>query len=147
MDAVATLDAAAQGRIRVLVLLGADPIADFPDATLARRAIEGADTIIAVDAFASASTARADVFLPCTLWGEKTGSVTNLEGRVQRVGRTVAPEGTAMDDWRIAKSPTSSRALRRRTWARRPRYCAAHATVSSSRFASTLKRSCCAHGS
>ena len=102
MDAVATLDAAAQGRIRVLVLLGADPIADFPDATLARRAIEGADTIIAVDAFASASTARADVFLPCTLWGEKTGSVTNLEGRVQRVGRTVAPEGTAMDDWRIA---------------------------------------------
>jgi predicted molibdopterin-dependent oxidoreductase YjgC len=42
------------------------------------------------------------VVLPPTLWGEKTGSVTNLEGRVQRVGRKVAPEGTAMDDWRIA---------------------------------------------
>ena len=42
------------------------------------------------------------MFLPCTLWGEKTGTVTNLEGRVQRVGRKVAPEGTAMDDWRIA---------------------------------------------
>ncbi len=102
LDAGGTLAAAAQGRIRVLVLLGSDPIADFPDAALARRAIEGADTIIAVDAFTSASTARADIFLPCTLWGEKTGSVTNLEGRVQRVGRKVAPEGTAMDDWRIA---------------------------------------------
>jgi predicted molibdopterin-dependent oxidoreductase YjgC len=45
---------------------------------------------------------RADVFLPCTLAGEKAGTVTNLEGRVQRVGRKVAPEGTAMDDWRIA---------------------------------------------
>ena len=101
-DAAATLTAAAQGQIRVLVLLGADPIADFPDAALARRAIDGAGTIIAVDAFTSASTARSDVFLPCTLWGEKTGSVTNLEGRVQRVGRKVAPEGTAMDDWRIA---------------------------------------------
>ena len=42
------------------------------------------------------------MFLPCTLWGEKAGTVTNLEGRVQRVGRKVAPEGTAMDDWRIA---------------------------------------------
>jgi NADH-quinone oxidoreductase subunit G len=102
MDAGAALAAAAQGRIRVLVLLGADPIADFPDATLARRAIDAVDTIIAVDAFRSASTERADVFLPCTLWGEKTGSVTNIEGRVQRVGRKVAPEGTAMDDWRIA---------------------------------------------
>ena len=42
------------------------------------------------------------MFLPATLWGEKPGTVTNLEGRVQRVGRKVAPEGTAMDDWRIA---------------------------------------------
>ena len=58
--------------------------------------------MIAVDAFLTDSTRRADVFLPCTLWGEKTGTVTNLEGRVQRVGRKVAPEGTAMDDWRIA---------------------------------------------
>jgi len=58
--------------------------------------------VIAVDAFLSASTQRADVFLPCTLWGEKAGTVGNLEGRVQRLGRKVAPEGTAMDDWRIA---------------------------------------------
>ena len=90
------------GKIDVLVLLGADPLADFPDAGLAERALDGAGIVIAVDAFLSDSAQRADVFLPCTLWGEKTGSVTNLEGRVQRVGRKVAPEGTAMDDWRIA---------------------------------------------
>ena len=96
------LRAAADGKIRVLILVGADPINDFPDATLARRAIDAVDTIIAVDGFESESTARAEVFLPCTLWGEKAGTVTNLEGRVQRVGRKVAPEGTAMDDWRIA---------------------------------------------
>ena len=86
----------------MLVLVGADPVSDFPDATLARRAIDAVDTIIAVDGFESESTKRAEVFLPCTLWGEKAGTVTNLEGRVQRVGRKVAPEGTAMDDWRIA---------------------------------------------
>jgi NADH-quinone oxidoreductase subunit G len=102
LDAEGILRAAADGKIRVLVLLGADPIADFPDATLARQAIERVDTIITVDAFVSDSTKRATVFLPCTLWGEKTGTVSNIEGRVQRVGRKVAPEGTAMDDWRIA---------------------------------------------
>ena len=36
------------------------------------------------------------------MWGEKAGSVTNLEGRVQRVGQKVSPDGTAMPDWRIA---------------------------------------------
>jgi predicted molibdopterin-dependent oxidoreductase YjgC len=36
------------------------------------------------------------------VWGEKGGTTTNLEGRVQRLGRKVSPEGTTMDDWRIA---------------------------------------------
>ncbi len=102
LDAEGILRAAADGKVRVLVLVGADPISDFPDVTLARRALDAVDTIIVVDGFDSESTNRADVFLPATLWGEKAGTVTNLEGRVQRLGRKVAPEGTAMDDWRIA---------------------------------------------
>jgi NADH-quinone oxidoreductase subunit G len=102
LDTEGILRAAADGKIHVLVLLGADPIADFPDATLARAALDAVPIVIAVDAFESESTKRATVFLPATLWGEKAGTVTNIEGRVQRVGRKVAPEGTAMDDWRIA---------------------------------------------
>ncbi len=102
MDAHGVLGAAAAGQIEVLVLLGADPVADFPDAELARRGVAGANRVIAIDAFVTASSGRADVILPTTLWGEKAGTVTNLEGRVQRVGRKVAAEGTAMDDWRIA---------------------------------------------
>jgi NADH-quinone oxidoreductase subunit G len=102
LDTEGILRAAADGKIRVLILLGADPVSDFPDATLARRALDAVDTIITIDGFESESTQRAEVFLPCTLAGEKAGTVTNLEGRVQRVGRKVAPEGTAMDDWRIA---------------------------------------------
>jgi len=102
LDAEGILRAAADGALDVLILLGADPIADFPDAVLAKEALMMVPTVIAIDAYLSASTQRADVFLPCTLWGEKAGTVTNLEGRVQRLGRKVAPEGTAMDDWRIA---------------------------------------------
>jgi NADH-quinone oxidoreductase subunit G len=102
LDARGILEAAADGKIEVLVIFGADPVADFPDADLARRAIAGAKKMIAVGAFITGTSSHAEVALPCTLWGEKTGSITNLEGRVQRVGRKVAPEGAAMDDWRIA---------------------------------------------
>jgi NADH-quinone oxidoreductase subunit G len=102
LDARGILEAGAEGKIEVLVIFGSDPIADFPDADLARRGIAGIKKMIAVGAFITGTSSHAEIALPCTLWGEKTGSVTNLEGRVQRVGRKVAPEGAAMDDWRIA---------------------------------------------
>src|SRR5581483_4450028 len=52
--------------------------------------------------FMSDSARKANAFLPCTVWGEKAGTTTNLEGRLQRIARKVSPEGAAMDDWRIA---------------------------------------------
>jgi predicted molibdopterin-dependent oxidoreductase YjgC len=58
--------------------------------------------VVAVGAFASDVAERADVFFPTSAWGEKNGTTTNLEGRVMRVARLVTPEGTAMDDWRVA---------------------------------------------
>src|SRR3546814_5232377 len=51
LDATGILQAAAAGRIDVLVLLGADPLTDFPDTDLATRALAGARTVIAVDQF------------------------------------------------------------------------------------------------
>ena len=102
LDAEGILRAAADGRIEVLVLLGADPVSDFPDADLARRAMAGARFVVAVDAFPTASSARADVVLPVAVFGEKRGSSTNLEGRLMRLARKVTPPGTAMEDWRVA---------------------------------------------
>ncbi|MCU1458843.1 MAG: NADH-quinone oxidoreductase, chain [Actinomycetia bacterium] len=102
LDTAGILQAAKAGKIHALVLLGADPLADFPDRKLAREGLDAISFVVAVDAFANESNRRADVFLPVTLWGEKSGSTTNIEGRIQRLGRRVAPEGTAMDDWRIA---------------------------------------------
>ncbi len=102
LDALGILAAAAKSRISALVLLGADPIADCPDASLAAEGIAGAEFVIAVDTTITDSNRGADVFLPVTTWGEQDGTVTNLEGRVQRVARKVSPDGTAMPDWRIA---------------------------------------------
>jgi NADH-quinone oxidoreductase subunit G len=102
LDGLGILGAARDGGVQALVLLGTDPRDDCPDRTLAAAALDAVPFTIAVDAFVTDSTSRADVFLPVTVWGEKAGSATNLEGRVQRIGQKVSPDGTPMPDWRIA---------------------------------------------
>ena len=102
LDATAILEAAAAGKIDVLVLLGADPLADFPDQALATRAVAGARTVVAVDRFLTASAAQADIVLAAAGFGEVDGTHTNIEGRVSTVVRKVTPPGTARPDWMIA---------------------------------------------
>ncbi len=102
MDTAAMLRAAADGRLDVLVLLGADPLQDAPDRGLARRALEGAGTVIAVDLFLTGSVSGADVVLPAAGYAEVEGTTTNLEGRVSTVTQRVTAPGTAREDWIIA---------------------------------------------
>jgi len=102
LDTAAILAAAADGAIDTLVLLGADPLADFPDRDLAARGIAGARTVIAVDTFATASVGAADVVLPAAGFAEVDGTTTNLEGRLTTVNQKVTPPGTARPDWMIA---------------------------------------------
>jgi len=94
--------AAAAGQLQTLVLLGADPLADFPDRDLARRALEGAGTVIAIDTHRNASVAKASVVLPAAGYGEKPGTTTNIEGRISRLNQKVTAPGTARADWMIA---------------------------------------------
>ena len=103
LDAAGILDAAAGGSIGALVLLGAEPEQDFPDRIRMRAGLDAVPFVVAVGAFTSDAAARADVFLPTSVWGEKAGSTTNLEGRVLRMARLITPEGQTMDDWRIAQ--------------------------------------------
>jgi NADH-quinone oxidoreductase subunit G len=96
------LQAAADGKIGTLVLLGADPASDVPDADLVRRGLAGARSIIAVDTFLNASSSKAAVVLPAAAYAEKAGTTTNIEGRVTRLAHKVTPRGTARADWMIA---------------------------------------------
>jgi len=102
LDATGILEAAAAGRITTLVLLGADPIRDFPDTALAKKALETVETLIAVDLFVTDSVQHADVVLAAAGPTEGSGSFTNLEGRVSALRQKVTPPGTARDDWMIA---------------------------------------------
>jgi len=101
-DTTSTLTAAANGQIEVLVLLGSDPLADFPDRELAIAALNGAGRVVSITGHMNASTVDADVVLPAAVMSEKTGSTTNLEGRVTPVAKKVNTPGVTRADWMIA---------------------------------------------
>ncbi|MCY4134337.1 MAG: molybdopterin-dependent oxidoreductase [bacterium] len=101
-DARGILKAAANGHIDVLVLLGADPLGDFPDRDLANAALETVGAIIASDLFLNPSSARAHIVFPAAGFGERQGTHTNMEGRVTRERQIVTSPGTARADWAIA---------------------------------------------
>ena len=102
LDARGILEAAADGRITTLVLLGCDPLSDFPDRDLAQRALDRVDRVIAVDLFVNASVAHADIVLAAAGPTEVAGTFTNLEGRISPLAQQVTPPGTARADWIIA---------------------------------------------
>jgi NADH-quinone oxidoreductase subunit G len=102
LDTREMLEAAASGELTALVLVGADPLADFPDRDLATRALEAIPFLVAVDIFGNASVQLADVVLPAAASVERGGSTTNIEGRVTRLAQKVVPPGVARADWMIA---------------------------------------------
>jgi NADH-quinone oxidoreductase subunit G len=89
------------GDIKALVLVGADPIRDVPNPALALEGLRSAPFIVAIDLFLNDSSRMADVVLPAEGFAEKEGTVTNLEGRVQKVAKVVPGPGMSRSDWSI----------------------------------------------
>ena len=93
----------AAGPVAALILLGADPLSDFPDRAVAERALSAGHFIVAVTGHPSESVdAHADVVLPCAVAHERPGTTTNIEGRVSRLGHKLTAPGFAWPDWMIA---------------------------------------------
>ncbi|MDB5943405.1 MAG: assimilatory nitrate reductase alpha subunit apoprotein [Ramlibacter sp.] len=101
--AVEMFQAAADGEIKALWIACTNPAQSMPDQLTVRRALERAELVVVQEAFSTASTCDyADLLLPATTWGEKTGTVTNSERRISRVRPAVAKPGETRHDWAIA---------------------------------------------
>ena len=85
-----------------LVLLGADPLSDFPDRRLAEQALDGDPVDRRRHVPHCRRSRRPTVVLAAAGYAEKRGTTTNLEGRVSLVAQKVTPPGTARPDWMIA---------------------------------------------
>ncbi|MEO5345209.1 MAG: NADH-quinone oxidoreductase subunit NuoG [Magnetococcus sp. YQC-9] len=102
MNAAAILEAAAEGRIKVLFLLGVDPTEEALDRELARKALEKA-RVIYLGAYGCEASRAAEVVLAGLAPGEKPMTLTNCEGRVQRGVRAGNGPLEAKEDWRILR--------------------------------------------
>jgi NADH-quinone oxidoreductase subunit G len=87
------------GTMRAVYVLDLDPLADAVAEAL--PAVEGGAFTVVQAARTSTASLHADVVLPCTDYGESSGTLTNTEGRVQRLTRAQTPPEDAREGWQI----------------------------------------------
>lgn len=96
MDAAAIYESAANGEIKALFVLGADPVGD--GLLLGRDQL---DFLVVQELFLTETAALADVVLPAQSWVERDGTFTSAERRVQRYYPAIQPVGESRPDWQI----------------------------------------------
>ncbi len=100
-DALAQLAAIRNGEQTALLLLGGSLRGNVLDVVGATEALELAEVVV-VAGHGGSTLAYADVVLPAAVQFERTGTVTNIEGRVTAVAPKIVAPGSAWPDVAIA---------------------------------------------
>jgi formate dehydrogenase alpha subunit len=101
------IDAAYEGRIKAMYVMGENPMLSDPDLNHAREAVSRLDFLAVQDIFLTETAQLADVVLPTASFAEKDGTFTNTERRVQLVRKAIDAPGEAREDWRIVAEISS----------------------------------------
>jgi NADH-quinone oxidoreductase subunit G len=97
------LEGLAAGEMRGLLLLGPNPALEA-EADLLERALRRAACVIAIDTRPGIVSRAATVVIPGHAIFEKAGSMTNVEGRVQRIRTALPPASSTPAETRILTS-------------------------------------------
>lgn len=89
------------GEVKLLWVIGTNPAVTFPDTRWATEVMRSVDTLVVQEIFETETTDLADILLPAAMWGEKTGTFTNSERRVNLLRQAVEPHGRARSDFDI----------------------------------------------
>ena len=100
LDADGMLAAARAGQLDALVVSGVE-LADMPDPTGAREAVENCGFVVSVEQRFSEVSARADVVLPVCLLEETSGTFLDWEHRPGRVRVVNKQPATPMNEIRV----------------------------------------------
>ncbi len=90
LDAIAMVGAAAEGRLRALLMVDPSPAMEADPRF--RDALARVDLAVVVAAWPGVTTESAEVVIPGRTLVEKAGTITNTEGRVQRLRPAVEPK-------------------------------------------------------
>jgi NADH-quinone oxidoreductase subunit G len=94
------LEATSAGQIRALLIMGSHPWAAQAGVVLT-SALNAADLVVAIETQPGPVSQSATVLIPGHTHVEKAGSVTNLEGRVQRIRQALPPATTVPTELRV----------------------------------------------
>lgn len=94
-------DAALQGKLKALWVIGEDIVQTDPNTKKVIKALQNTDLVIVQELFMTETAKYADVLLPGASFLEKSGTFTNGERRVQAVREVVKPYGKAKPDGQI----------------------------------------------
>jgi len=95
---VEIVNAAYDGKIRGMYIMGENPAMSDPDVEHARAGMAKLEHLVVQDIFLTETAYLADVVLPATAWPEKTGTVTNTDRMVQLGRRALDMPGDARQD-------------------------------------------------
>lgn len=95
------MNAAAEGRLKCLYIMGENPMVSDPDLAHISHALDSLDFLVVQDIFLTETAQKAHVVLPAACFAEKEGTFTNTERRVQRVRQAVQAPGQALPDLEI----------------------------------------------
>ena len=95
------INAAAEGKLKGLFIMGENPMMSDPDQSHVRKALEKLDFMAVMDIFPTQTSDLADVILPAACYAEKDGTFTSTERRVQRVRKAVEPVANSRPDWEV----------------------------------------------
>jgi len=104
LTVVEIVNAACEGKIRGMYIMGENPALSDPDTHHARAGLANLDHLVVQDIFLTETAYLADVVLPATAWPEKVGTVTNTDRLVQLGRKAIEPPGEAREDlWIIVE--------------------------------------------
>ena len=93
-----TIPAILSDKVKLLYIMGENPIVSDPDTAHVKHALEKAFVVVQ-DIFLTETCEYADVVFPSNAFAEKDGTFSNTERRVQRVRQVVPSKGECRDDW------------------------------------------------
>ncbi|GAA2961730.1 formate dehydrogenase subunit alpha [Kitasatospora cinereorecta] len=95
------LQAARQGTLRALWIIGEDVCATDPNSHRVADALDTCPLVIVNELFPSRTTQHADIVLPVASWLEKDGTFVNFDRRFQRVRAALRPPAAARTDFDV----------------------------------------------
>lgn len=101
LTATEMINAAANGIINAMYIMGENPVITDPNISHTVEAFKKLDFLIVQDIFMTETARLADIILPAACSYEKEGTFTNTERKVQRVRKALNPPGEARDDLSI----------------------------------------------